>query len=452
MDPFVGETDLPTYAGYSLWAANDGYNGYGILVNTASLDKWYPTGKKADNGQREYAMEFTDGTLYIPKNASQDRIATIGTKICTEHLAYFDTKVPRMMHRKFLKLGKFTAPRSSFSPSKEARMMFSVDKNALKVIHKSWNDTNSFLYFRVTKPGDPHHEVMTKHVKYLNEQVKHLTKRDQLAPLFHWFDSLFLKPALVRNGLQLQHAGSTLRADPAVVMQAVRSNGDALQFASEKLKADPYIALVAIENNPHAICFVSRRALANDDAFLSSAKRVLGKGSVVCSWRLRIMIVRKQLHDMSPTLALPLASELSPASPRLLWSFLLHPNTKWLLRHVLPYVNIDLPATLVRSNEERIQAWRQSHVYVCTRSSTGPGVAASALKWLHVYKGDKVIRMASESHDMHKLYVRSEDGSRVGYISSSDIATHYTPDGDNIYTHIDPDASTTDSSGTDEAW
>ena len=70
------------------------------------------------------------------------------TKIRTVHRAYFDTKVPMMVHREFIKLGKCTAPRGSFSPSKEARMMFSTDKNALKVIHKSWNDTNSFLYLR----------------------------------------------------------------------------------------------------------------------------------------------------------------------------------------------------------------------------------------------------------------------------------------------------------------
>ena len=63
---------------YCTPAANDSYNGHGILVNTASLDKWYPTGNKTDDGQTEYMMEFTDGTLYTPKDASQKRIATIG--------------------------------------------------------------------------------------------------------------------------------------------------------------------------------------------------------------------------------------------------------------------------------------------------------------------------------------------------------------------------------------
>ena len=72
-------------------------------------------------------------------------------------------------------------------------------------------------------------------------------------------NSLFVSEAQrIANAVQsLQEAYDELRADRAVVLQAVRQNGRALQFASEELRADRAVVLAAVRQNGSALQFAS---------------------------------------------------------------------------------------------------------------------------------------------------------------------------------------------------
>ena len=88
-------------------------------------------------------------------------------------------------------------------------------------------------------------------------------------------NSLFVSEAnRIANAVQsLQFASEELRADRAVVLQAVRQNGLALQFASDELRADRDVVLVAVRQNGSALQFASDELRADRDVALVAVRQ-----------------------------------------------------------------------------------------------------------------------------------------------------------------------------------
>ncbi|MEK9658278.1 MAG: DUF4116 domain-containing protein, partial [bacterium] len=69
--------------------------------------------------------------------------------------------------------------------------------------------------------------------------------------------------AVKQSGEALRFAADELKADPGIVLAAVKQDCKALHFAAEKLKADPNIVLAAVNQNAEALYYASQDLKAN---------------------------------------------------------------------------------------------------------------------------------------------------------------------------------------------
>eukprot|EP00928_Gymnodinium_smaydae_P054827 TRINITY_DN38530_c0_g1_i1.p1 TRINITY_DN38530_c0_g1~~TRINITY_DN38530_c0_g1_i1.p1 ORF type:complete len:319 (-),score=47.38 TRINITY_DN38530_c0_g1_i1:51-1007(-) len=95
----------------------------------------------------------------------------------------------------------------------------------------------------------------------------------RIAPEFARADPEVVMTAVRHDGHFLSHATSEIRATRKVVVAAVSTDGLALEFASEELRADRAVVLEALSNNAIALRYASTALRADRDVVLAAVSR-----------------------------------------------------------------------------------------------------------------------------------------------------------------------------------
>ena len=116
----------------------------------------------------------------------------------------------------------------------------------------------------VTSAKTPHDAPMLHPQFYLQPTAS----KPESATL--WNNKEFVRVAVKKNGLALQHASRELQSDKELVLAAVTQNGLALQYASEELKRDKEIVLAAVTKNGEVLQYVNKEFKSDREVVIAA--------------------------------------------------------------------------------------------------------------------------------------------------------------------------------------